>query len=48
MVKLTFPSTVRRSYLYDCLFLDSLALVKNCLDLYLGYVARQGVFLYIK
>jgi len=35
-------------YFYDCIFLDSLVILKHWLNFYLGYVANQSVFLYMK
>ena len=48
MVKTNFSFNFRLSYLYDCIFLNSLVILKHFLDLYLGYVASQIVFLYMK
>ena len=42
MVKTNFSFNFRLSYLYDCIFLNSLVIFKHFLDLYLGYVANQG------
>ena len=44
MVKINFSLNVRRFYLYNCKFPDSLVIFKHCLDLYSGYVASQGGF----
>ena len=45
MVKINFSLNFRH---HDCIFLDSLVIFKHCLDLYLGYVASQSAFLYMK
>ena len=42
--EINFYFNFRLSYLYDCIFLNSLVIFKHFLDLYLGYVASQSVF----
>ena len=48
MVKIDFSFNFRLSYLYGVIFLNNLVIFKHFLDLYLGYVASQSVFLYMK
>ena len=47
-VKINVSRNFRHPYFHDCIFLDSFVIFKHWLDLYLGYVASQSVFLYMK